>query len=351
MTEHDLRLVEPPLVALNGVRKTYVSAGEPVHALDGVDFTIPARGAPIIAVAGESGSGKTTLASLLLGFETPTAGSVHYQGVPVSDLDAQARRRFRREVQAVFQDPFAVYNPFYKVDRALQLPIRRFGLASKRDERALMEEACASVGLNARDTLGRYPHQLSGGQRQRLMIARAMLLKPKLLIADEPVSMVDASLRATILGALRTLNRSYQLPIAYITHDLTTAFHVADAIVILYRGRVVEAGDTEAVIRRPLHPYTRLLVDSIAWADRDRAWGQGEPVLPSQKGVPSTGDVCTFAPRCPYRTSQCLAERPPLRHTTATHVSACVLHSGGVEASPDTLGRIVSLTVTERTGP
>ncbi len=265
-----------PLLELDAVGKSYGA----VAALQPLSLRIEEDRAPIIAVAGESGSGKTTLASLLLGFTGPTTGTIRYRGQDLARLDGATRKQFRREIQAVFQDPFAVYNPFYRVDHALTEPLRLFGLARSRDEaRTMMEAACTSVGLNPADTLGRFPHQLSGGQRQRLMVARALLLRPKLLIADEPVSMIDASLRALVLGSLRALNADLAIPIIYITHDLTTAYHIADTIMVLYRGSVVEAGDAATVIQSPQHPYTRLLVDSIPWPDLDIPWGGAQPVL------------------------------------------------------------------------
>lgn len=186
------------------------------------------------------------------------------RGKAVSTLRGADYQRFRREVQAVFQDPFAVFNPFYKVDHLLQVPIEKFKLARSRHEaRRMMEDALQAVGLRPEEVLGRYPHQLSGGQRQRIAVARALVLKPRLLVADEPVSMVDASLRAAILESLRRMRDEHGISILYITHDLTTAYHVADSILVLYAGRVVEAGEVERVIRAPKHPYTQLLIDSI----------------------------------------------------------------------------------------
>ncbi len=191
---------------------------------------------------------------------------------------------FRREVQAVFQDPFAVFNPFYTVDHLLTVPIKRFKLAKTRKEaRDRMEESLTAVGLRPEDILGRFPHQLSGGQRQRINVARALLLKPRLLIADEPVSMVDASLRANILETLRNLQRDHGVSIIYITHDLTTAYHIAKSIIVLYRGSVMEAGDVDTVIKDPQHPYTRLLVDSIPWPNLDQRWGK-EPIKAREAG-------------------------------------------------------------------
>ena len=157
------------------------------------------------------------------------------------------------------------------------MPINRFKLAkSKREARDKMEEALTAVGLRPDEILGRFPHQLSGGQRQRINVARALVLRPKLLVADEPVSMVDASLRANILETLRNLQKNYGVSIIYITHDLTTAYHIAKSIMVLYRGEVMEAGDVDTVIKQPQHPYTRLLVDSIPWPDLDRRWGETE---------------------------------------------------------------------------
>jgi ABC-type oligopeptide transport system ATPase subunit len=233
-------------------------------ALNNISLKLNENEPTILTVAGESGSGKTTLAMLLLGFIEPTSGHILYKGQDIHKLRGEDRMTFRREVQAVFQDPFAVFNPFYTVDHLLTVPIQRFKLAkSKSEARDKMDEALSAVGLRPEDVLGRFPHQISGGQRQRINVARALLLKPRLLVADEPVSMVDASLRASILETLRSLQRDHGVSIIYITHDLTTAYHVAKSIVVLYRGSVMEAGDVDAVINSPQHPYTRLLIDSI----------------------------------------------------------------------------------------
>ena len=180
-------------------------------------------------------------------------------------------------MQAVFQDPYACFNPFYRVDHALRFPFKRFGLArSEAHAQSAMEEACVAVGLDPALVLRRYPHQLSGGQRQRLIVARALMLSPRLLIADEPVSMVDASLRATILKNIHDLKDKHGISVLYITHDLATAYHVSDYVMVLYQGQVVEAGPPGPVIGDPQHPYTRLLIDSIPWPDLDRDWGSVE---------------------------------------------------------------------------
>jgi peptide/nickel transport system ATP-binding protein len=294
-------------------------------AVENLSYSIPADTPSFTAVVGESGSGKTTIARMLLGFQQPTHGQVLYRGHDLAHAPRAISNQFRREVQAVFQDPFEVYNPFYKVDHILEIPIRKFKLASGRAEtRRLMEDAVSRVGLRPEETLGRYPHQLSGGQRQRITVARAILLKPRLIVADEPVSMVDASLRATILQTLRALNEELGISFVYITHDLTTAYQVSDNILVLYRGRVAEAGAVEPVIKRPHHPYTRLLVGSIPLPDPNRRWGE-DVVAATADEVSANRAGCVFAGRCPYVMDQCRTNVPPLYRLETRRASACFL--------------------------
>jgi ABC-type oligopeptide transport system ATPase subunit len=265
------------LIELSGVTQRYGA----FTALDDVTFSLSDATPSTTAIAGESGSGKTTMARIMLGFISPTQGRVLYRGKDVARMSASEQRQFRREVQPIFQDPFDVFNPFYRIDHVLTTPVRRFRLAGTDAEaRRLIEDALSRVGLRPKDTLGRFPHELSGGQRQRIMVARAVLMRPRLIIADEPVSMVDASLRATILDELRTLNRELGISILYITHDLTTAFQICENIVILYQGTVAEAGPVERVIGAPRHPYTQLLVASIPLPDLSRKWGGDELQIP-----------------------------------------------------------------------
>jgi len=204
---------------------------------------------------------------------------VLFDGRPLDRLIGRDRLRFRHDVQAVFQDPYASYNPYYRVDHALQITLKNLGGARSRAERErAMDEACRRVGLDPERTLGRHAHQLSGGQRQRLMVGRAMMLSPRLLIADEPVSMVDASLRSSILASLWELKDKLGTSILYITHDLATAYAISDYVLVLHRGRVVEAGDPELVIHEPRHPYTKLLVDSVPWPDPEMSWASGKSI-------------------------------------------------------------------------
>ncbi len=327
-----------PLLELRNVTKIFGKRKNITVALDDMSLVLEEGFPHIITVAGESGSGKTTMGMLLLGFYTPTKGEVLYRGRNLAQLNRREMFSFRREVQAVFQDPFAVYNPFYKVDNLLSIPIKNFGLArSRKEARAMMEQALTAVGLRPEETLGRYPHQLSGGQRQRIAVARALLLKPKLLIADEPVSMVDASLRATILKSLRALNQDLGIPILYITHDLTTAYHVSDYIIILYRGSVMEAGDVDSIIIEPKHPYTQLLVGSIPWPDPNRTWGEVKMVFRENDEI---GEGCKFAPRCPFVFEPCSKSRPPLFRIDGTRAAACYLYESGDVINRDNIGTL-----------
>ncbi len=298
-----------------------------VVALDNLSFSISDEKPSFTAIVGESGSGKTTLARILLGFQQPTVGDVRYRGIDLHHASGREQETFRKEVQAIFQDPFEVYNPFYKVDHLLAVPIRKFHLARTRAAaRTLMVEALSAVGLRPEETLGRYPHQLSGGQRQRITVARALLLKPRLIIADEPVSMVDASLRATILESLRKLNRDFGISFLYITHDLTTAYQVSDNIIVLYRGSVAETGAVEQVIKNPQHPYTQLLVASIPLPDPSRKWGETVVDAPRTDAAKVGEDRCKFADRCPYVMPICNEAAPPLYRTGEYRATACYLH-------------------------
>lgn len=327
------------LLELKSVTKQF-SGG--TVAVDNLSFAVDSESPGIIAVAGESGSGKSTLGLLAMGFLEPSEGEILYNGKNIENMTKREQVQFRQEVQAVFQDPFAAYNPFYKVDHIFNVPIRNFKLASSRAEaRQKIEAAMQTVGLRPNEILGRFPHQLSGGQRQRLVVARALLMQPKLLVADEPVSMVDASLRATILESLRKLNVDYDIPILYITHDLTTAYHISHHIIILYKGSVMEAGSVDEVIKNPQHPYTQLLIDSIPWPDLTRQWGQQE--IDEMDGeMAEIGSGCKFAPRCPHVMPKCRQATPPLYHVSDETVASCYLYEEKPELASERLGELFS---------
>lgn len=314
-----------------------------VVALQNFNLSIPKSPASIITIAGESGSGKTTLAQLVLGFTQLSSGQILYNGQDMSNPDANQLKTYRRDVQAVFQDPFGVYNPFYRVEHVFHMVIRNFRLSTnKKEERALIEDALNVVGLHGEDVLRKYPHQLSGGQRQRIMMARAYMIKPKLIVADEPVSMVDASLRASILEVMIRLKEEMGISFLYITHDLSTAYQIGDQIFILYQGSVAEKGNTINVIDRPHHPYVQLLVDSVPVPDPDVKW-QGEIVLPSEEGMRGSVDSgCRFYPRCPKRMDRCLEAQPPLyKVDVGDHQASCYLYEGNEIALQEEAAKVV----------
>ncbi|MEM7530732.1 MAG: ABC transporter ATP-binding protein [Chloroflexota bacterium] len=320
-----------PILELKNVTKVFGGGTfnrRKTVAVDEVSFSIPADTPTMTAVAGESGSGKTTLSRLLLGVTGPSSGQVLYNGNDMSTIDSQKHKDFLRDVQPIYQDPFGVYNPFYKAEHLLFTAVSKFGLASsKAEERKLVEEALETVGLRPNEILGRFPHQLSGGQRQRVMVARALILKPRVILADEPVSMVDASLRATILESLRTLNRDLDISILYVTHDLTTAYQICENILVMYRGSIVEAGSVDHVIKNPQHPYTQLLVDSIPKMHAVRNWEQED----EEQTIRSLDDAresngCKFADRCPMVMERCWSQKPELYQVDEHRVARCFLY-------------------------
>jgi oligopeptide/dipeptide ABC transporter ATP-binding protein len=340
-----------PLLEARSVRREFgggLFEGKRLVAVTGASLLLPADKPVVIAIAGESGSGKTTLARLLLGMLPPSAGSILYEGTDLTDLDPGQRQTFRRQVQAVFQDPFGVFNPFYRVDHTLEMPLRRFfPELSRAQRRERIEVGLGAVGLRAEETLGRYPHQLSGGQRQRIMVTRALLLDPRVIVADEPVSMVDASLRATILESLFRIHQERGISLVYITHDLTTAYQLSHTILIMYRGDVVEMGDVDLVIKAPRHPYTQLLVRSIPLADTRRRWGEdsaspvgdGPPVpalsaAPGTEAEPMANDgSCPFADLCPHVMPRCQQGNPSLLLTDPGRAAACYLYDDAAPVS------------------
>jgi peptide/nickel transport system ATP-binding protein len=305
-----------------------------VVALQDFNLSIPKQPASIITIAGESGSGKTTLAQLVLGFTTLTSGEIIYNGQNLLTADANQLKTYRREVQAIFQDPFGVFNPYYRVEHVFDVVIKNFKLGnSKAERRELIEDALNIVGCYGEDLLRKYPHQLSGGQRQRIMMARACMIKPKLIVADEPVSMVDASLRAAILDLMIRLKDEFGISFLYITHDLSTAYQIGDRIYVLYQGAIAEKGNTIDVIDHPHHPYVQLLVDSVPVPDPNVKW-KGDIVLPPEEEMrTSMHSGCRFYPRCPAHMDRCLTAQPPLYPVGERgHESACYLYEEQSEA-------------------
>ena len=334
-----------PLIEAVDVSKRFAGrlGRESTLALAGLSLAIYSEKPSIIAVVGESGSGKTTLARLLLGLAEPSGGEIRYRGTDLRKLDRAGRRAFRHDVQAVFQDPYGVYNPFYRVDHVLTTPVRRFRLAASHAQaRELISGTLRAVGLQPEEILGRFPHQLSGGQRQRVMVARALLLKPKLIVADEPVSMVDASLRATILGSLRKLTDERGISILYITHDLATAYQVSDTILVLYRAHVAEAGNVELVVKAPQHPYTQLLISAIPRAHVTRDWLADDQDKRAAPAI-ATSAGCCFADRCPLSGPNCLDAPPTLYRTEPGRAVACVQFGSHPALPAGDLGEVLSV--------
>jgi peptide/nickel transport system ATP-binding protein len=262
-----------PLLELSHVSKIFGAAGllgrRRVPAVSDVSLALQAGVPEIFTMVGQSGSGKTTLARMILGMEAPSEGTIRLLGNDVGHVrSARARKLFMSTVQPIFQNPFEAFNPLRQLDYYLFLTARRFGQA--RDQRQAQmgaDVALRQVGLSLPEVAGRYPHELSGGQLQRAAIARALLAEPKLIVADEPVSMVDASLRMSIVNLFKTLRDELGISLIYITHDLATAYYISDRILIMHEGKVVESGDARAVLTDPQHPYSRQLKDAVLVPD------------------------------------------------------------------------------------
>lgn len=257
------------LLNVASVSKQFVMGGlfsrDVINAVSDVSFALSAETAEIFTIIGESGSGKTTLARMILGLEKPSSGAISFDGLPVSDsLSRRERLSFMRRLQPVFQNPFEAFNPLKQVDRYLLSTAKTLlGVTEPEQIEAAMDAALRKVGLSLKEIAGRYAHELSGGQLQRVAIARALIPEPALLIADEPVSMVDASLRMSIVNLLRDLRDKFGVSVIYITHDLATAYYISDRIMIMQKGHVVEMGPARPILEQPEHPYSKLLKASV----------------------------------------------------------------------------------------
>jgi len=293
-----------------------------LHAVSGLSVDV----APgeILGLVGESGSGKSTLARAVVGTVPVTSGEIRFEGSDLAAMSPQDRRRHRRNVQMVFQDPLAALNPRMTVGDIIAEPLITHDPATPRAEvKARVREIMDRVGLLP-NLINRYPHEFSGGQCQRIGIARALILRPKLLICDEPVSALDVSVQAQVVNLLRELQSDFGLSMIFIAHDLSVVKHISDRIVVMYLGRPMEVGPAEAITRTPHHPYTQGLIASVPIPDprleraRDRPLMEGE--LPSPLAPPSG---CHFHPRCPMAAERCGVERPALREVGAGRLAAC----------------------------
>lgn len=324
------------LLELNSITKIFrygLIFGFKFKALDNVSLEMGSK--PMIyTIAGESGSGKTTLARVVLGMLKPESGVARYRGKDIYSLKGKEVRWFRSEVQAVFQNPYASFNPLRKVySYLLDTAINLGKVGNKEEAEDLVERNLKLVGIHPEDVRDKYPLQLSGGQLQRVAIARAIISRPRLIVADEPVSMLDASLRANILEIFKNLREELGVSFLYITHDLATAYYISDEIAIMYRGWIVERGSVEKVLREPLHPYTMALIESIAepdlskrsrWLERLKLGGIEE------KEFIISG--CKYRNRCPFAMDKCSEEPPEFIVKSKGVRVKCWLYEG--EGSP-----------------
>lgn len=301
------------LLEVNELTKRYsqgnVIARFSLTAVDNISFYI--KPAEIFTLAGESGCGKTTTAKIILGFEEPTSGEILHNGKPHTRNE---KAWLTEGVQAIFQDPFSTFNPLRTVDSYFHETVKNFKLASSKQEAIeRIDQKLRLVGLSYQEFAGKYPNEFSGGQLQRISIARALVTDPKLIIADEPVSMVDASLRMSIVNLFKQLRDELGVSILYITHDLATAYYVSDRIAIMFRGNIVEMGTVEQVLMNPRHPYSKLLRDSIAQADPKKRWDT-TVTLAELEHEEYLRQGCKFAGRCPDVMGICKGMAPPDIH-------------------------------------
>jgi oligopeptide transport system ATP-binding protein len=321
------------------VRSTSVRHGprEYVHAVDGVSLEV--RRGETLGIVGESGCGKSTLGRLLVRLHEPTSGTIRFDGTDITSLSRRELRPFRRQMQMIFQDPYASLNPRKRVGQIVGDPFQIHGEGSRGEVRGRVQELLEVVGLSG-DHVNRYPHEFSGGQRQRIGVARALALSPKLIVADEPVSALDVSIQAQVVNLLDDLQDEFHLTYVFIAHDLGVVRHVSDRIAVMYLGVVVESAPVDELFERPIHPYSEALLSAIPEIETDESDGKAprerivlEGEVPSPIDPPSG---CRFHPRCRYATDICRTERPVLTRYGNEHLAACHHPLGG--RNPTTRG-------------
>lgn len=323
---------KPILQAVNLTKEFAVAGGAfnraRIAAVDKVSLEMDEK-PTITSLVGESGSGKTTFSRMLLGLAAPTSGQVFYQGKNLFKQSKNERLMFYQQVQPVFQDPYGIYNPFYKIERVLEIAVKNFKLTSSKDEaRVMIEDALKAVDLRPADVIGRYPHQLSGGQNQRVMLARIYLLRPKIIIADEPVSMIDVAIRTLFLNILVDFRDKFGISCLFITHNLSTAYYVGGQMMVLCFGRTVESGEIDKIIQKPLHPYTQQLLQSIPSPDPTRRWTERANLEYVERPITRDANKCSYVARCPKALPICSQQRPPEYQVDENHFTSCFLYQG-----------------------
>lgn len=308
--------ISDTLLEIKNVTKIfrYGFFGFKFRAVDNVTFTLHNKPS-VLAIVGESGSGKSTLAKIILGIHVPEYGCVFFKGKKVHDLKGSERRWFIRNVQGIFQNPYESFNPLKKVYKYLQETTKNLvGINDPSELENYIDETLSKVGLRLGDIKDKYVHEFSGGELQRIGIARAMLSNPSLIIADEPVSMLDASLRVSILNVFKRLREEFGVSFIYITHDLSTASYVSDQIAVMYRGVIIEYGNLSSVLSEPLHPYTQSLVESVPVPERSRREIWLKPLKLS--GIEEKEFIikgCRYRLRCPFAHDKCFTEPPNIQ--------------------------------------
>ena len=315
-----------PLLVLNQVTRSYVLPRETlwqapplVHAVQGINLHM--TGGKNLGVVGESGSGKSTLARLVMALDRPSTGSVSLLGQDLNQLGAAELRAARRHFQMIFQDPYGSLDPRHNVERIVTEPLAVLGDKTPSDMRLMTQNVLDAVGLRRTD-LGKYPHEFSGGQRQRIAIARALITRPQLIVADEPVSALDVSVQAQVLNLMQDLSQQFGVTYLLISHDLAVVDYLCDEVAVIYQGRVVEQGTPQQLFSEAAHPYTRALMDAIPAMSPRPAGSQRKRTTPPEPRQPSAAG-CPYAPRCPKAQTRCDAERPELSARGEGHQVAC----------------------------
>lgn len=315
------------LLELRELRKVFIRgqgfSKTELVAVNDAALTLEQGRPEIFTLAGESGSGKSTVAKLILGFEQPTSGDVLYKGQKIEDI--KGTMAFMKDVQPVFQNPFETFNPLKKIDSYLYETEKNFRMPGAKEHQPA-REALELVGLSLEEIAGKYPSEMSGGQLQRASIARALITKPSLLIADEPVSMIDASLRMSVVNLFKKLKEQEAVSIVYITHDLATAYYVSDRIAIMLRGHIVEIGPTRDILGQPLHPYTQMLIDSVPAKDPKARWEE-DITLSDMESKEFARKGCKFAGRCPKVMDIC-RNTDPANAAVGSRLVRCHLFNG-----------------------